>query len=176
MRPDHPGRTLRSPQDETVEDTRWTEDSAELGWAVLMKDGASAYRQAEVDAVIEHQARCFVITRGDLTSAVYAERFVINQRAIFAALDTPCPLYTLSAPTDWSAYTPTSLTPALMNTIGHLLDRWQAARDQGSVALFHPGGDHFTALFHVASAGCALDLADVSKCVGVRPDQGGHTA
>ncbi|WP_214109626.1 hypothetical protein [Acrocarpospora catenulata] len=50
------------PHDETVEDTRWIEDSAKLGWAVLMKDKRIRYRQAEIDAVIEHQARCFVIT------------------------------------------------------------------------------------------------------------------
>ncbi|GGP03536.1 hypothetical protein LDL08_10835 [Nonomuraea glycinis] len=79
------------PQDETIEDTRWIEDSAKLGWAVLMKDKRIRYRQAEIDAVIEHQARCFVITRGDLTSTAYAARFISNQQAIFAAADTPGP-------------------------------------------------------------------------------------
>ncbi|MEO3854253.1 hypothetical protein [Acrocarpospora sp. B8E8] len=79
------------PEDEKVEDTRWIEDSAKLGWAVLMKDKRIRYRQAEIEAVIEHQARCFVITRGDLTSAAYAERFVTNQKAIFAAAVTAGP-------------------------------------------------------------------------------------
>ncbi|GII64394.1 putative ribonuclease VapC45 [Sphaerisporangium krabiense] len=73
------------PADEQVEDTRWIEDTAKLGWAVLMKDKRIRYRRAEIQAVIEHQARCFVITRGDLTSTDYAQRFVINQGAIFAA-------------------------------------------------------------------------------------------
>ncbi|WP_281284545.1 hypothetical protein [Nonomuraea diastatica] len=67
------------------------EDSARLGWAVLMKDKRIRYRQAEIDAVIGHQARCFVITRGDLTSAAYAERFITNQQAIFLASATPGP-------------------------------------------------------------------------------------
>ncbi|GAA0439077.1 putative ribonuclease VapC45 [Acrocarpospora corrugata] len=71
------------PENETVEDTRWIEDSAKLGWPVLMKDKRIRYRQAEIEAVIKHHARCFVITRGDLTSAAYAERFVTNQQAIF---------------------------------------------------------------------------------------------
>ncbi|WP_170322460.1 hypothetical protein [Acrocarpospora macrocephala] len=51
------------PEDEKVEDTRWIEDSAKLGWAVLMKDKRIRYRQAEIEAVIEHQARCFVVPR-----------------------------------------------------------------------------------------------------------------
>lgn len=71
--------------------TRWIEDSAKQGWAVLMKDKRIHYRRAEIDAVIEHQARCFVITRGDLTSAAYAERFIANQRTVFSASNRPGP-------------------------------------------------------------------------------------
>lgn len=35
------------PQDETIEDTRWIEDSAKLGWAVLMKDKRIRYRRKQ---------------------------------------------------------------------------------------------------------------------------------
>ncbi|MFE0149648.1 hypothetical protein ACFWY5_21040 [Nonomuraea sp. NPDC059007] len=56
-----------------------------------MEDERFRYRQAEIEAVVEHQARCFVITRGDLTSAAYAERLIANQAALFAASDTPGP-------------------------------------------------------------------------------------
>jgi hypothetical protein len=79
------------PADEQVEDTRWIKDTAEQGWAVLMKDKRIRYRHAEIQAVIEHRARCFVITRGDLTSAAYADRFIINQQGIFAASNAEGP-------------------------------------------------------------------------------------
>jgi hypothetical protein len=79
------------PADQEIKDTRWIEDSAKLGWPVLMKDKRIRHRQAEVEAVVEHQARCFVITRGDLTSADYAERFITNQQTIFALCATPGP-------------------------------------------------------------------------------------
>ena len=71
------------PADEQVEDIRCIEDSAKMGWVVLMKDKRIRYRHAEIAAVIDHQAKCFVITRGDLTSSAYAERFIANQRTIF---------------------------------------------------------------------------------------------
>ncbi|WP_248959304.1 hypothetical protein [Sphaerisporangium perillae] len=49
------------------------------------------YRRAEIDAVTEHSARCFVVTRGDLTSIECAQRFLFNQRAIFSAAQDPGP-------------------------------------------------------------------------------------
>ncbi|GGL46365.1 PIN-like domain-containing protein [Planomonospora parontospora] len=79
------------PEDEQVSDTRWIEDSAKRGWVVLMKDKRIRYRQAEIEAVIEHHARCFVVTRGDLTSTAYADRFIANQDAIFSVSGTPGP-------------------------------------------------------------------------------------
>lgn len=56
-----------------------------------MKDKRIRYRQAEIDAVIGNDAHCFVVTRGDLTSAAYADRFLVNQHGIFAACETPGP-------------------------------------------------------------------------------------
>ncbi|MFC0861870.1 hypothetical protein ACFHYQ_06140 [Sphaerimonospora cavernae] len=53
------------PADEQVADTEWIEEAAKLGWIVLMKDKRIRYRRAEIDAVIEYRARCFVITRGE---------------------------------------------------------------------------------------------------------------
>ncbi|MDH2425297.1 hypothetical protein [Sphaerisporangium sp. TRM90804] len=79
------------PADERIDDTRWIEDTAKQGWVVLMKDKRIRYRRAEIQAIIEHQARCFVITRGDLTSAAYADRFIANRQAIFAASSTEGP-------------------------------------------------------------------------------------
>ena len=57
------------PADEQVADTDWIEEAAKHGWPILMKDKRIRHRQAEITAVTEHKARCFVITRGDLPSA-----------------------------------------------------------------------------------------------------------
>ena len=57
------------PADEQVADTEWIEEAAKRGWPILMKDKRIRHRQAEITAVTEHKARCFVITRGDLPSA-----------------------------------------------------------------------------------------------------------
>jgi hypothetical protein len=57
------------PADEQVTDTDWIEEAAKHGWPILMKDKRIRHRQAEITAVTEHKARCFVITRGDLPSA-----------------------------------------------------------------------------------------------------------
>jgi len=74
------------PDDEQIADTQWIRDAAGCGWPILMKDKRIRYRRAEIDSVIQHQARCFVITRGDLTSAETAHRFLANRRAIFEAV------------------------------------------------------------------------------------------
>lgn len=79
------------PADEQISDTQWIRDVAARGWPILMKDKRIRYRRAEIDMVIEHQAQCFVITRGDLTSDEMAERFLANKRAIFAAIALPGP-------------------------------------------------------------------------------------
>jgi hypothetical protein len=50
-----------------------------------MKDKRIRHRQAEITAVIEHMARCFVITRGDLPSADRGQRFITNKAAILGA-------------------------------------------------------------------------------------------
>ena len=74
------------PEDEQVADTEWIRDAAERGWAILMKDKRIRYRRAEIDAVARHEARCFVITRGDLTSAQTAQRFLATKKAIYEAV------------------------------------------------------------------------------------------
>ena len=73
------------PADEQVADTDWIEEAAKRGWPILMKDKRIRHRQAEITAVTEHKARCFVITRGDLPSADMAQRFITNKAAILAA-------------------------------------------------------------------------------------------
>ena len=50
-----------------------------------MKDKRIRYRRAEIDTVIQYQAQCFVITRGDLTSDEMARRFLTVKQAIFEA-------------------------------------------------------------------------------------------
>jgi PIN like domain len=52
------------PADEDVTDVQWIAETAALGWPVLMKDKRIRYRPAEIEAVIEHGARCFVILAG----------------------------------------------------------------------------------------------------------------
>jgi hypothetical protein len=54
------------PADEQVADTDWIEEAAKRGWPILMKDKRIRHRPAEITAVTEHKACCFVITRGDL--------------------------------------------------------------------------------------------------------------
>jgi hypothetical protein len=46
-------------------------------------------RQAEIAAVADHKARCFVITRGDLPSADMVQRFITNKAAILMAAAQP---------------------------------------------------------------------------------------
>lgn len=79
------------PEDERVADVDWIEEAAAQGWPVLMKDKKIRHRRAEIAAVVEHKARCFVITRGDLTSVQYAERFIANHEAIVRTAATPGP-------------------------------------------------------------------------------------
>lgn len=96
------------PEDERVADVDWIEEAAAQGWPVLMKDKKirppvtprlpigrasrdSIGHRAEIAAVVEHKARCFVITRGDLASAQYAERFIANHEAIVRTAATPGP-------------------------------------------------------------------------------------
>lgn len=79
------------PEDERVADVDWIEEAANQGWPVLMKDKKIRHRRAEIAAVVEHNARCFVITRGDLTSVQYAERFIANRDAIVRTAAIPGP-------------------------------------------------------------------------------------
>lgn len=79
------------PQDESVTDVQWIEDAASRGWPILIKDKRIRYRPAEIDAVIRAEARCFVITRGDLTSAETANRFLACVVAIHEAAAEPGP-------------------------------------------------------------------------------------
>lgn len=87
------------PADEQVADVDWIEEASKHGWPVLMKDKRIRHRHAEREAVIAYQARCFVITRGDLTSADMASRFIANTTAILAAVTRPGP-YIYSVQTD----------------------------------------------------------------------------
>jgi hypothetical protein len=86
------------PDDERVADTRWIQDAAIRGWPILMKDKRIRYRRAEIDAVIQYQAQCFVITRGDLPSHEMASRFLTARQAIFEAVAVPGPyIYAVQA-------------------------------------------------------------------------------
>jgi hypothetical protein len=79
------------PADEQVADTEWIEEAAKRGWPILMKDKRIRHRQAEIDAVVAHAARCFVITRGDLPSDEMVARFTANKAAIHGAAARPGP-------------------------------------------------------------------------------------
>ena len=80
-----------TPADEQIADVQWIEDAAIHGWPILMKDKRIRYRRTEIDAVVQHEAQCFVITRGDLTSAMMADRFQASKRAIYEAVNEPGP-------------------------------------------------------------------------------------
>jgi hypothetical protein len=77
------------PADEQVADKDRIEEAAKRGWPIPMKDKRIRYRQAEITAVTEHKARCFVITRGDLLSADMAQRFIAHKAAILLAAAEP---------------------------------------------------------------------------------------
>jgi PIN like domain len=79
------------PRDEEVADTEWIADAASRGWPILMKDKRIRHRRAEIEAVATNKAKCFVITRGDLTSADMVRRLVTNKQAIFRAIVTSGP-------------------------------------------------------------------------------------
>jgi hypothetical protein len=87
------------PADEQVADTEWIEEAAKRSWPILMKDKRIRHRRAEIAAVAEHKARCFVITRGDLPSADMVQRFIANKAAILLAAAGPGP-YIYSVQTD----------------------------------------------------------------------------
>lgn len=80
-----------TPADEQIADVQWIQDAATHGWPILMKDKRIRYRRTEIDAVVQHTAQCFVITRGDLRSAEMADRFQASSRAIYEAANTPGP-------------------------------------------------------------------------------------
>jgi hypothetical protein len=93
------------PRDEQVADTEWIEEAAKHGWPILMKDKRIRHRQAEIDAVIEHGARCFVIANGELPSAEMANRFITHKQAIYAAVEAPGPyIYSVRADRIWQLY------------------------------------------------------------------------
>jgi hypothetical protein len=79
------------PRDEEVADTEWIADAASRNWPILMKGKRIRHRSAEIAAVVTHKAKCFVITRGDLTSADMVHRFATNEQAIFRAAALPGP-------------------------------------------------------------------------------------
>lgn len=87
------------PQDQDVTDVQWIEEATRCGWPILMKDKRIRYRPAEIAAVTEHKAKCFVVTRGDLTSAVYAQRFIANQIRSSPPPDSMAHSSTRSTPT-----------------------------------------------------------------------------
>jgi len=86
------------PADERVDDVTWLADSARQGWVVLMKDKNIRRRPAEKAAVQQHAARCFCITRGDLTAEEMGKRIITNIGAMATACTDPGPfIYALHA-------------------------------------------------------------------------------
>jgi hypothetical protein len=71
------------PADQLVADIDWIQEAAEQGWPILMKDKRIRHRQAEIAAVAEYKARCFVIANGDLASEEMANRFILSKTAIY---------------------------------------------------------------------------------------------
>ena len=79
------------PQPKFLLDRSLGREAAVRGWPILMKDKRIRYRRAEIDTVIQYQAQCFVITKGDLPSGEMARRFLATRQAIFDAVAMPGP-------------------------------------------------------------------------------------
>lgn len=79
------------PKDEEVADIEWIAEAASQGWPVLMKDKRIRHRSAEIEAAVKYKAKCFVITRGQLTSDDMSRRFIANKQAIYRATELPGP-------------------------------------------------------------------------------------
>ncbi|WP_322767486.1 hypothetical protein [Frankia sp. Cr1] len=70
------------PHDEKVGDVTWLTDTARLGWIAFMKDERIRRRPTEKAAVMQHAARCFYITRQNLSGPEMAQRLIDNRDAI----------------------------------------------------------------------------------------------
>jgi len=80
------------PNDEQVADEQWLSDAGHRGQAAFMKDRRIRYNTAEKAAIVKHSARCFCLTRGDLTAQAMATRFLDNLERIEAACAEAGPL------------------------------------------------------------------------------------
>jgi PIN like domain len=78
-------------EDESIPDTRWLEHCGDTGLAVLTKDRRLRYRPAEADAIRHFGIKAFVLTRGNLTAAQQAQRFLDNENRILEACDQEGP-------------------------------------------------------------------------------------
>jgi len=62
---------------ESVPDIRWIREATEAGEVLLTRDGAIRRRTAELQAVIDAQARCFVLETGNATPLDYLRAVMI---------------------------------------------------------------------------------------------------
>lgn len=86
------------PADEQVSDVTWIAESAQRGWIAFMKDFAIRRRPAEIEAILEHGARCFCLPNANIRAAAIAQRYVENLERIARACAHQGPfLYTVQA-------------------------------------------------------------------------------
>ena len=64
------------PADQDVADTDWLRLCGERGWLALMKDERIRYVDAEKRALLDHRVRAAVITNGNLSAELMAERII----------------------------------------------------------------------------------------------------
>jgi len=69
-------------REQSVPDEEWLEAAGASRWVVLTKDKRIRYRPVELAAVRRHAVRMFCLTRGDLTAAEQADRFLRNLESI----------------------------------------------------------------------------------------------
>ncbi len=79
------------PRDERVKDEQWLADAGRRGEVVFMKDGRVRYNEAEKQAIIRFEVRCFCLARQDLPGPEMAQRFLANLRRIAHACQKPGP-------------------------------------------------------------------------------------
>jgi hypothetical protein len=72
-------------------DEEWLHDAGERGWVVLMKDAKIRYRPAELQVIIDHGLRAFVLTNANLRGAEMAARLLANLPRILRVAQDPGP-------------------------------------------------------------------------------------
>lgn len=85
-------------REQLVSDTEWLIEAGRRNWIVLTKDKRIRRRPAEIEALVTHGVRAFVLARGNLTGSEQATYFIDNLERIEVAAREDGPfVYAVSA-------------------------------------------------------------------------------